>query len=74
MTGFARALTEALAAQLATVAGIAKVYPEWPEANAQLVVPSISIVTSSPQYERCSPYIITQGTVQPNNKDRKSVV
>lgn len=66
MTGFARALTEALAADLATIAGIAKVYPEWPEANAQLTLPSLSIVTTAPQYTRSQPYIISQGTVAAN--------
>lgn len=63
MTGFARALTEALAAQLAGIAGIAVVYPEWPEANVQLALPSISIVTQQAQYVRSSPYLIGIGTV-----------
>jgi hypothetical protein len=75
VTDFPKSCVDALAAYLlANVAGISKVYSEWPNKNQTLSYPSISITSGKMNFRRCPPRVLSIGSVANNQATNKYVV
>lgn len=61
---FTRSVISALVTHLqAQIAGVGAVYPDWPNKNENIVFPAVSVLAREPRFQRCSPYLHRQGTV-----------
>lgn len=64
MSDISLALKKNLGAYLLTKAPTLTGYlVDWPEPNEEMSLPSLTIVTGRPSLTRCSPYLVTKGSV-----------
>jgi len=67
MSDFLKCVNRDLGSLIAAeISDLEEIYNEFPEPNAEMELPALSIVTGRPRFERCDPYLVTLGVETDN--------